>query len=74
METIREVKTDPEVTNFMKLHNISAGHAIELMGNYYSHNKAATTWEPTAEEELVELVNLDFEREERISAFYSPER
>ena len=51
---------DPEVANFMKLHNISAGHAIELMGNYYSHNQAATTWEPTTEEESVELVNLDF--------------
>ena len=44
----------------MKLHNISAGHAIELMGNYYSHNNAAITWEPTAEEESVELINLDF--------------
>ena len=60
METTREVKTDPEVASFMKLHNISAGHAIELMGNYYSHNNAAITWEPTAEGELVELVNLDF--------------
>ena len=59
-ETAREVKTDPEVANFMKLHNISANHAIELMGNYYSHNNAATTWEPTTEEESVELVNLDF--------------
>ena len=59
-ETTREVKTDPEVANFMKLHNISAGHAIELMGNYYSHDNAATTWEPTATEESVELVNLDF--------------
>ena len=46
--------------NFMKLHNISTGHAIELMGNYYSHDNAAVTWEPTAEEESVELVNLDF--------------
>ena len=53
-------QTDPEVASFMELHNISTGHAIELMGNYYSHNKAATTWEPTAEEESVELVNLDF--------------
>ena len=59
-ETTREVKTDPEVANFMKLHNISAGHAIELMGNYYSHDNRATTWEPTAEEESVELVDLDF--------------
>ena len=57
-ENAREVKTDPEVANFMKLHNISADHAIELMGNYY--NNTATTWESTAEEELVELVNLDF--------------
>ena len=59
-ETTKEVKTNPEVANFMKLHNISAGHAIELMGNYYSHNDAAITWEPTAEEESVELINLDF--------------
>ena len=44
----------------MKIHNISASHAIELMGNYYSHDNPATTWEPTAEEESVELVNLDF--------------
>ena len=44
----------------MKQHNISVGHIIELMGNYYSHNNAAITWEPTAEEELVELINLDF--------------
>ena len=44
----------------MKQHNISAGHAIELMGNYYSHNNTAITWEPTTEEELVELINLDF--------------
>ena len=44
----------------MKLHNISASHAIELMGNYYSHNNTAITWELTAEEESVELVNLDF--------------
>ena len=59
-ETMREVKSNPEVVNFMKLHLISASHTIELMGNYYSHNNTATTWEPTAEEESVELVNLDF--------------
>ena len=59
-EATKEVRTDPEVANFMKLHNISVGHAIELMGNYYSHNKVATPWEPTTEEESVELVNLDF--------------
>ena len=44
----------------MELHNISVNHAIELMGNYYSHNDPVTTWEPTAKEESVELVNLDF--------------
>ena len=59
-ETTREVKSDPEVVNFMKLHNISASHTIELMGNYYSHNNTTTTWELTAEEELVKLVKLDF--------------
>ena len=59
-ETTREVKADLEVANFMKLHNISAGHTLELMGNYYSHNNTTTTWELTAEEESVELVNLDF--------------
>ena len=59
-ETTREVKTDLEVANFMKQHNISANHTIELMGNYYSHSSAAITWEPTTEEESVELINLDF--------------
>ena len=44
----------------MKQHNISAGHAIELMGNYYSHNNTAITWEPTAEEESVKAISLDF--------------
>ena len=45
----------------MKQHNISAGHTIELMGNYYSHNNAAITWKQTAEEEeSVEMINLDF--------------
>ena len=44
----------------MKQHNISTGHAIELMGNYYSHNNATITWEQTAEEESVETINLDF--------------
>ena len=47
-------------TDFMKQHDISAEHTIKLMGNYYSHNNAAITWEKTAEEELVELINLDF--------------
>ena len=44
----------------MKQHNISAGHTIELMGNYCSCNHTVIAWEPTAEEELVELINLDF--------------
>ena len=60
METTREVKPDPQVAEFMKQHNILADHTIELMGNYYSHNSAAVTWQQTAEEELVELINLDF--------------
>ena len=60
METTREVKPDPQVTDFMRKHNILADHAIELMGNYYSHNNTVVTWEQTAEEESVELINLDF--------------
>ena len=59
-ETTREVKSDLQVADFMRQHNISVDHAIELMGNYYSHNNAAVTWEQTAEEELVELSKLDF--------------
>ena len=59
-ETTREVNADPQVANFIKQHNISVEHVIELMGNYYSHNNAAVTWEKTAEEESIELINLDF--------------
>ena len=59
-ETTREVKPDPQVAEFMRQHNISVDHAIKLMGNYYSHNNTAVTWEQTAEEESVELINLDF--------------
>ena len=59
-ETTREVKPDPQVAEFMRQHNISVDHAIELMGNYYSHDNTAVTWEQMAEEELVELINLDF--------------
>ena len=44
----------------MKQHNISVDHAIKLLGNYYSHNNTMVTWEQMAEEELVELINLDF--------------
>ena len=60
METTREVKTGLRVADFMRQHEISAEHAIELMGNHYSHNNPMTTWERTAKEELVELINLDF--------------
>ena len=59
-ETTREVKPDPQVANFMRQHNISVEHAIELMGNYHSHNNTAIAWEQMAKEELVELINLDF--------------
>ena len=70
---MKEVKADPWVTDFMKQHDISAEHAIELMGNYYSHDNTAITWEKMAKEESVELINLDFEREGRISIFSSQE-
>ena len=60
METTREVKPDLQVADFMRQHNISADHTIELMGNYYSHNNTAVTWEQMAKEESVELINLDF--------------
>ena len=57
----REVnKIDPQVGNFMKQHEISVEHTIELMGNYYSHYNPVTTWEKTAKEELVNLTNLGF--------------
>ena len=52
--TTRELEeVDLCVHEVMEQHGISAEHAIELMGNYYSHNEPATTWEKTAEEELV---------------------
>ena len=60
METTSEVKPDPQVADFMRQHNISVDHTIELLGNYYSHNNTTVTWEQMAEEELVELINLDF--------------
>ena len=57
----RKVKgVDLRVNNFMKQHEISAEHAIELMGNYYSYNNPALTWEKMAKEESVKLINLDF--------------
>ena len=56
----KEVKVDPQVADFMKQHEISVEHAIELMGNYYSHNNSMITLEKMAKEELGELINLDF--------------
>ena len=44
----------------MRKHNLLVEHAVELMGNYYSHSNTAITWEKMAEEESVELINLDF--------------
>ena len=51
---------DLRVNDFMKQHEISVEHAIELMGNYYSHNEPATTWEKMAEEESVHRITQDF--------------
>ena len=59
MET-REVDDDPQVSNFMKQHKISVEHAIELMGNYYSHNTPTTTWERGAKEESVSEITQGF--------------
>ena len=60
METREVNKADPQVSDFMNQHEISVEHVIELMGNYYSHNNPLITWEKTAKEELVDLINLDF--------------
>ena len=45
-------EVDPQINNFMKQHEISAEHAIELLGNYYD-DKPTTTWDGKAEEESV---------------------
>ena len=55
-ETRKVNEVDLRVSNFMKQHKISAEHAIELMGNYYSHDQPVTTWERTAKEELVNVI------------------
>ena len=44
----------------MKQHEISAEHVIKLMGNYYSHNTPATTWEKMSKEESVNRITQDF--------------
>ena len=59
MESTREVRTNPLVTDYMKQHGISPENTIELLGNYYSHTPAAS-WKETAKEELVNLINLGF--------------
>ena len=60
METRNIEEVDTQVNDFMRQHNISTEHALELMGNYYSHNDPATTWEKMAEEESVNRITLDF--------------
>ena len=71
METTREVQADLWVADFMKQHEISVEHAIELMGNYYSHNNPATTWERQLKKNQSSLSTWIFRKEERISAFSS---
>ena len=44
----------------MRKKNCNTEHAIELMGNYYSHDQPVTTWERTAEEELVNVITQGF--------------
>ena len=60
METREVNETDPWVGDFMRQHEISAEHALELMGNYYSHNEPAMTWEKTPKEELVNQTTQGF--------------
>ena len=43
----------------MKEHGISVEHAIELMGNYYSHDEPASTWK-RAKEESVNKITQGF--------------
>ena len=59
-ETRNIEEVDTQVNDFMRQHNISTEHALELMGNYYSHNDPATTWEKMAKEESVNRITLDF--------------
>ena len=48
------------VHEFMKQHGISVEYAIDLMGNYYSHNEPTMTWEKTAKEESVNKITQGF--------------
>ena len=59
MET-REVEGDPWINNFIKQHGISVEQALDILGNYYSHNEPTTTWEKIAKEELVNKINQGF--------------
>ena len=44
----------------MKQHGISAEQALNLLGNYYSHNNPATTWEGTVKEESINEITQGF--------------
>ena len=54
----------------MKQHEISVEYAIELMGNYYSHNSPAMAWEKTTEESVNKITQV-FKGEGGISVFTS---
>ena len=67
----RDIEGDLWINNFMKQHGISTEQALNLMGNYYSHNKPATTWDGITEEESVNEIIQGFKWEGRISVFTS---
>ena len=52
-ETRELEEEEPQINSFMKQHGISVEHALDLLGNYYSHDKPATTWDGKAKEESV---------------------
>ena len=56
----QEVKMNPRVSDIMKQLEISAEYAIKLMGDYYSHNQPATTWEKMAKEESINNITQGF--------------
>ena len=59
-ETREFDEVDLWIASFMKQHEISVEHALELMGNYYSHDEAATTWDRKTKEELVNEITQGF--------------
>ena len=70
----REIQeVDLRVNDFMRQHEISAEHAIEFIGNYYYYNDPATTWEKTAEDELVNNITLGFERGRKDQCLHFPQ-